>query len=119
MIKIISESDKLVAFQVRDIEEAEYRQIIIPTVEKLLKRCNEINFLLVLEFEVDKFTFPLWTEDAIMGLKKLGKWNRVAIVSDSYRIVSLANSFNYFFSGKFKGFTKDSFNEAYKWAEGF
>jgi hypothetical protein len=39
-------------------------------------------------------------EDAIPGLKNLGKWNRAAIVTNSEKAVSFTNGFSYIVPGR-------------------
>lgn len=118
MIQTISESDTMVAFRALDEVNPDDYKIVVPAIEKLMKQNNEINFLLVLDTDMENFTPAAWMEDAVHGLKNLGNWNRVAIVSDSERIISLTNGFTYIFPGEFRGYKKESFNQAYNWVDG-
>ncbi|MDR7211567.1 STAS/SEC14 domain-containing protein [Flavobacterium piscis] len=119
MIQTIRESDTMVAFRaLEEVNTDDYKTIVVPAVKKLVKQNNEINFLLVLDTQIENFTAAAWMEDAIMGLKNLGKWNRVAIVTDSERVISLTNGFNYIIPGEFRGYKKESFNQAYNWVDG-
>lgn len=59
-----------------------------------------------------------WMEDALIGLKNLGKWNRAAIVTDSENAISFTNKFSYIAPGEYRGYKKESFNEALHWVQG-
>ncbi|GAA4134989.1 hypothetical protein GCM10022250_30040 [Flavobacterium chungbukense] len=58
----------------------DYVNVLVPAVTSLVKRINEINFLLVVDTEIKSFASADWMEDAILGLKNLGRWNRAALV---------------------------------------
>ncbi|MEG2101726.1 STAS/SEC14 domain-containing protein [Flavobacterium oncorhynchi] len=119
MIHQIDTTDNLVAFRaLAEMTKEDFLIVVVPAVEHLVKQTNEINFLLVLDTEVEKFTAGEWLQEALLGLKNLGKWNRAAIVSDSEEIISLANGFGYVVPGEFHGFRKESFNKALNWVEG-
>ncbi|HEY1194398.1 STAS/SEC14 domain-containing protein, partial [Flavobacterium sp.] len=91
---------------------------VIPAVEHLVKQTNEINFLLVLDTDIENFTAGAWIQDALLGLKHLGKWNRAAIVTDTDEIISFTNGFSFIVPGEFRGYKKVEFNKALNWVEG-
>lgn len=86
-----------------------------PAVEQLVKQINEINFLFLIDTEIKDFTTGAWMEDAMLGLKNLGKWNRAAIVTDSENAISFTNGFSYIVPGEFRGYKKESSDEAMNW----
>jgi hypothetical protein len=111
--------DNVVAFRATgEVTKEDYQAVVVPAVEKLVQRINEINFLLVLDTDVENFTAGAWVQDALLGLKNFGKWNRAAIVSDSDNVITFTNGFSYIAPGEFRGFKKDSFNIALNWVEG-
>jgi hypothetical protein len=119
MIQIISAPDNVAAFRaLGEVTKEDYQSIVAPAVEQLVKKINEINFLLVLDTGVENFTAGAWMEDALLGLKNFGKWNRAAIVSDSDKVITFTNGFSYIAPGEFRGFKKEAFNEALNWVEG-
>jgi len=119
MIQIISASDNIVAFRAMgEVTKEDYQNVVVPAVEKLVKQINEINFLLVLDTDVENFTAGAWMEDALLGLKNFGKWNRAAIVSDSESVINFTDKFSYIAPGEFRGFKKEDFNKALNWVEG-
>lgn len=119
MIETIKAPDNVVAFRATgEVTQDDYKEVVLPAVEKLVKELDEINFLLVLDTDVDHFTAGAWVQDALLGLKNFGKWNRTAIVSDSDKIIAFTNGFSYLAPGEFRGFKKDAFVQAIHWVEG-
>lgn len=119
MINVINAPDNVAAFRATgEITKEDYQTVVEPTVQKLVDRINEINFLFLIDIEIENFTAAAWIEDAMLGLKNLGKWNRTAIVTDSVKSISFTKGFSYIVPGEFRGYKKEAFNEALNWVEG-
>ena len=119
MIQQIDSPVNVVAFRAAgEVTKEDYQNVMAPAVEKLVQEINEINFLFLIDTDIENFTAAAWMQDAWLGLKNLGKWNRAAIVTDSEKAISFTNGFSYMVPGEFKGFKKDAFEEAMKWVEG-
>ncbi|TCN59847.1 STAS/SEC14 domain-containing protein [Flavobacterium circumlabens] len=119
MIHQIDTTDNIVAFRaLAAVTKEDFQTVVVPAVEKLINHTNEINFLMVLDTDIQNFTAGAWLEDAMLGIKNLGKWNRAAIVSDSEEIIAFTNGFSYIVPGEFRGFKKEAFNKALNWVEG-
>lgn len=116
MIDIIKAPDNVAAFRATgDVTKEDYQNTVAPAVEALANKYKEVNFLLLLDTELENFTIGAWTQDALLGLKNFGKWHRAAIVSDSEAVISFTNGFSYFAPGEFRGFKKAALNEALHW----
>jgi len=119
MIQQIDAPQNVVAFRATgEVTQDDYKNVIVPAVENLVKRIDEINFLFLIDTDLGNFTAAAWMQDAWVGLKNLAKWNRSAIVTDSEKAISFTNGFSYMVPGEFKGFRKEAFNEAMNWVEG-
>ena len=119
MIHQIDTTDNVVAFRaLAEVTKEDFLRVVVPAVEHLVKQINEINFLLVLDTDIKNFTAGAWLQDALLGLKHLGKWNRAAIITDSEEIITFTNGFSYVIPGEFRGFKKENFNKALNWVEG-
>ena len=119
MIQKISAPDNVVAFRaIGEVTKDDYKTVVAPAVQQLVDRTKEINFLFLIDTEIENFTAAAWKEDVMLGLKNLGKWNRAAIVTDSEDTISFTNGFSYIVPGEFRGFKKEAFNEALNWVEG-
>jgi hypothetical protein len=117
MIQLIPNTpNNIAAFRATgEVTKENYQNVVLPEIERLLKQINHINFLLVLDTELENFTTGAWVQDALLGLKNLAKWNRAAIVTDSDTIISFTNGFSYIVPGEFKGFKKSEYDEAITW----
>lgn len=119
MIQKISAPDNVVAFRaLGEITREDYQNTVVPEVEHLVHQIKEVNFLMVLDTDHENFTADAWMEDAMLGLKNAGRWNRAAIVTDSDQIISFTNGFSSISPGEFRGYKKNAFNEALNWVEG-
>ena len=119
MIYKIDTSENVVAFRaLAEVTKEDFQRVVVPAIEQIIKEINEINFLLLLDTDIQNFTVGAWLEDAMIGLKHLGKWNRAAIVCDSDAIISFTNGFSYIAPGEFRGFKKEALNKALNWVEG-
>lgn len=119
MIQKIETSDNFVAFRaVGEVTAQDYKTVIAPAVKALVEQINEINFLFLIDTELGNFTATAWLEDAMMGLRNLGKWNRAAIVTDSDKAISFTNGFSYIVPGEFRGYKKEKIKEALSWVQG-
>lgn len=119
MILKIETSDNAAAFRtVGEITAYDYKTVIIPSITALMKRINEINFLFLIDNEVENFNTSAWLEDTLIGLRNLGKWNRTAVVTECEKAISFTNSFRYIVSGEFRCYKKESFQEALNWVQG-
>lgn len=108
----------MIAFRaLGEITAEDYKNVIIPEVTKLVDKINEINFLFLIDTEIKNFTAAAWIEDALLGLKNLGKWNRTAIVTDSEKAITFTNGFSYVVPGIFRGFKKEQYDQALNWVE--
>jgi len=117
MIELIPNiSNNVAGFRaIGEVTKEDYQNVVLPEIERLIKQIDHINFLLVLDTELENFTAGAWIQDALLGLKNIGKWNRVAIVTDSATIISLTNKFSYLAPGEFKGFKKEEYDPAITW----
>jgi hypothetical protein len=93
----------------------DYQNVVVPHTEDRLRQTGEINFLLLVDTDLDKFTFGAWLQDALLGLKHLTKWRRAAIVTDHEGAISFTDAFSIVAPGEFKGFRKSDFAAAVKW----
>lgn len=119
MIQVLDAPENVVAFRaLGEVTKDDYQSIMAPAVEKLVERINEINFLFLIDTDLENFTAAAWMQDAMIGLKNLGKWNRAAIVTDSERAITFTNGFSYIVPGEFRGYKKEAYQEAMNWVQG-
>ncbi|PWB22637.1 STAS/SEC14 domain-containing protein [Flavobacterium sp. HTF] len=119
MIEIINVPENVVAFRATgDVTAHDYKTVIAPAIDQLVSKINKINFLFLIDTNIENFTATAWLEDIFIGIKNFTKWNRAAIVTDSENAISFTNAFSHIAPGEFRGFKKESFDEALQWVQG-
>lgn len=103
---------------VGEVTKEDYDTKLLPAVESVAKEFKEINFLFVLETDLQNFTPAAWMRDAWMSLKNYTKWNKVAVVSDQKFVQKLSDMLRYVFPGEAKGFSFEELQQAKEWVAG-
>jgi hypothetical protein len=98
-----------------EVNKEDYERVLIPRMEELVKRQGEINYLLVLETDVQNFSLAAWFEDFKLGLKNFKKWEKVAIVTDQKGVERLTDISGHFIPGESRGYKLSELNEAIEW----
>jgi hypothetical protein len=101
-----------------DVTEFEYKDALIPLIEDLVKRNKKVNFILVLETDIENFAAGAWCGNRKIGFKYFFKWNRIAIVTDQKTVPAYSDLFKYIIPGKFKKFPLDELDKAIRWVSG-
>lgn len=108
--------DNMVGFRAMAmVTKEDFKNTIIPEVEKIVAKTGKLNYMLVLDTNVKDFTAGAWMQDALLGLKNLTKWNRAAIVTDDTAIHQFTTVFSALMPGEFKGFKKIDMDIAVAW----
>lgn len=116
IVKIENTPENMVGFQaINEVSKNDFEKLVVPEVEALIERTGKLNYLMMIDTELTNFTAGAWLQDALLGLKHLGSWNRAAILSDSEGIKTFTNIFSLVVPGEFKGFSKDQLEEAVVW----
>jgi hypothetical protein len=98
-----------------EVDKEDYERVLIPRIDELAKRQGEINYLLVLETDVQNFSAAAWWQDFKLGLKNFTKWNKVAIVTDQTTVEWLTDKASHFIPGKSRGYKLSELNDAIDW----
>ncbi|OJW18122.1 STAS/SEC14 domain-containing protein [Mucilaginibacter sp. 44-25] len=98
-----------------EVTKEDVDRVLIPKIDELVKRQDEINYLLVLETDVQNWSSGAWLDDIKMGIKNFTKWNKIAVLSDQKGVQWFTDAFHYFVPGKSKGFSLNELDEAVKW----
>lgn len=112
-------SDKMVGFKISgEVTKEDYENVMFPAVKQLAEARDEINMVMVLDTPVKNFTAGAWMNDALLGLKNLMKWERVAIVSDEAIVKTATKLMNTVVPGNYKVFSHSDESTAFDWASG-
>jgi len=98
-----------------EVTADDLKNVLLPGLEALTDKYDEIYYLLLLETKVENFTAGAWVQDAIAGVKHLTKWKKMAIVTAQESVESFTNAFSYITPGEAKGFDLDQLDEAIAW----
>lgn len=98
-----------------EISKEDYDRVVLPLMDDISVRKDEINYLVVLKTSVAEFSAGVWLDDFKLALKHYKKWNRIAIVTDQESIKKITDIFGFAFPGDPKGFKLIEYDEAVKW----
>jgi hypothetical protein len=98
-----------------EVTTQDFNAVVMPAVDSLASSADKINYLLYLDTDLGNFTAGAWAKDAILGLKHLFKWNKVAVVSDNRAVEKFTDIFSYAVPGEYRGFPTAEYEEAVKW----
>ncbi|MGN6645278.1 MAG: STAS/SEC14 domain-containing protein [Cytophaga sp.] len=92
-----------------EVTEKDFDETVIPKVKELVSNTDT---------SLDNFTLGAWFKDALMGIKKLTKWNRAAIVTDIKGVKTFTDIFSALMPGEFKAFEHKDQQLAIDWVSG-
>jgi len=114
--KLNSTPSNMVGFRATGkVTMEDFENVVIPAVNELVARTNELNYLMVIDTDLKNFTIGAWWQDAFMGLKQIGKWRRAAIVSGVEGIKKFTTIFSFIAPGEFKAFDPSELETAIYW----
>ena len=117
MINILEDApDNVAAFRATgEVTKDDYDNIVIPSIDALVKKQDKINFLLVVDAKMKNFTAGALLKDLAVGLRHFTKWHKMAIVSEESGVIRFTDFFSYIAPGEAKGFTHAELEEAKHW----
>jgi hypothetical protein len=101
-----------------DVTEADYEASLVPQLESLLLRCGKLNFILVLETDINGFASGAWCGNVKIGMKYFFKWGKVAIVTDQKGVLGYSDLFKYVIPGRYQHFKLNDLDVAIRWVSG-
>ncbi len=93
----------------------DYDLVVYPEVKRIARHSKKINYLLIIETSLEKYTPGAWIKDALLGLKYFTRWNKIAIVSEKNSIKKFTIFFGNFIPGKARGFLSSEVTIAKEW----
>jgi hypothetical protein len=99
-----------------DVTKDQYEALVVPKMDELAKRQGEINYVVVLKSGLGSFTAGVWWDDFKMALAHLGKWRKVAIVTDEKIVENVTKIFGFAFPGDHRVFKLSKQDQAIAWA---
>ena len=108
--------DGVIGFQANGkLTASDYTQILMPAIEKQLARSEDIRIVLVFE-SFDGLTADAAWQDLKMGMERLTRWKRIALVTDVEWMIQLTRLFGWMTPGELKHFPLAEREAAVTWA---
>lgn len=108
--------DSVLGFTAKGTVTADdYESVIIPAVEALFSRQSKVRFLYHLGEGFSGFEAAAVWDDAKLGLKHLGGWERLAVVSDVEWIRAAVKVFGVAIPGEVRVFHDRELADAKRW----
>jgi hypothetical protein len=98
-----------------EVTKDDFDTVLLPRMDELVKRQGEINYILVLQTEVQNFTIGAWWDDLKLGLKHFTKWKKIAIVTDQAIIEKITDVFSFAIPGETRGYKLSQLDDAVAW----
>ncbi len=93
----------------------DYDSVIIPAVEAMFSRQSKVRFLYHLGQDFSGFEAAAMWDDTKLGLKHLGGWERMAVVSDVEWVRAAVKVFGLAIPGHVRVFHNRELAEATRW----
>lgn len=98
-----------------EVTKDDINTVLLPRLDELAERAGEINYILVLQTDVQNFTAAAWYEDLKAGIKHFTKWNKIAIVTGQKLVEKFTDLFSISIPGEAKGYKISELDDAVKW----
>lgn len=116
IITIPETPDNIVALKATgEITKEDYENVVLPQIEAKLNQFGELNCVVYLDTDLSNFTLGAWFQDALLGLKNLTNWNRVAVVTDTLSIRNTIAAFSVVMPGEYETFPVEDLANAIYW----
>ncbi|MBF8457064.1 STAS/SEC14 domain-containing protein [Kaistella sp. G5-32] len=117
MITVIPDvPENVAAFKATgEISTKDFENLVFPHVKAKVNTFDELNYLFLLDTDLDQFTAGAWFQDALLGLKNITKWNRAAIVTDNNSVQNFTAIFSVIMPGEFRFFPIEDLENALFW----
>ncbi len=93
----------------------DYLEVVIPAIEKLLKRKAKLRLYYELGSEFTGIDLGAGWEDLKIGIEHLSRWEQVAVVTDVAWIRHVVGAFRFLMPGELRVFATAHASEARSW----
>lgn len=98
-----------------EVDKTDMDTVLLPGLQQLVDKNDEIYYLLVLLTDVGNFTAGSWVEDMKAGIKHFTKWKKIAVVTDQSGVEKFTDVFTVMVPGQSKGFKLSELEAAKAW----
>lgn len=97
------------------VTKKDYDAVLIPAVEAAFKRSAKVRLYYEIGRDFSGFEAGAMVEDFAVGIRHLGQWERVAVVTDLDWMAHATKAFAFLMPGKVKVFPFNRASEARAW----
>ncbi|RZL19236.1 MAG: STAS/SEC14 domain-containing protein [Pedobacter sp.] len=98
-----------------EVTKDDIEHVLLPGLQQQVDSYDEINYLLVLETDVQEWTAGAWLQDMKAGIKHFTKWKKIAVVTDQKAVEVFTDVFSIATPGEAKGFKPGELEQAKVW----
>lgn len=99
------------------VTKEDYDNVLIPAIEDKIQKYEKIRFLYYLGKEFKDFTREAMLEDAIVGIRHITAFEKIAVVSDEDWVINAVKMFKFLMPCPVKTFSNEELSEAKAWIE--
>ncbi len=100
------------------VDKEEYEQVVMARVDEVAAKYGKINFLVLLQTDMDNYSFGAFIDYLKVSFEHFSKWNRMAIVTDQNWVRKAYEVLSLLVHGEIKGYELKDFEEARQWVSG-
>jgi hypothetical protein len=122
MIRLLSDMPPgVLGFEaIHEVEEEDYRNILVPAIERAIDEHGKVRLVYVLGQEFEKYDDDAIKEDLKLGLSHPASFERIALVTNVGWAKPAMRAFSVLMPGQARAFRVAQLDEAKAWAaEGF
>ena len=93
----------------------DYENVLIPAIESVLETHDKVHFLYQLGPDFESYKGAAMWDDARVGMKHFGKWEKIAVVTDVEWIARSVKAFGFLMPGEVQVFDNDQLEQAKAW----
>lgn len=97
------------------VHKEEYEQVVMARVDEVAATYGKINFLVLLETDMQNYTLPAFLDYLKVSFEHFTKWNRMAIVTDQKWVEKGYELLSRVVHGEIKGYELKEFEAAKQW----
>jgi hypothetical protein len=97
------------------VHKDEYEQIVMSRVDEVAEKYGKINFLVLLETDMQDYSFAAFIDYVKVSFEHFTKWNRMAIVTDQHWLAKAYEILSYLVPGEIRGYKVKELEDAKNW----
>ncbi|PST82743.1 STAS/SEC14 domain-containing protein [Pedobacter yulinensis] len=100
------------------VSKEEYDQVVITRVDEVARRFGKINFLVLLETDMDNYSIGAFMRYVAVSFRHFSKWERMAIVTEERWLRTAYDLLGHVVHGEIRTFKIDQLPAAKGWVSG-